>query len=69
MLKFALYPSANVVEVSSACLVLARAGYEVATTCDTYRSYLIVEHGSETALRAASSALVALNFVEEEIAS
>jgi hypothetical protein len=67
MLKFALYPSANVVEVSSACLVLARAGYEVATTSDSERSYLLVEHSSETALRAASAALLALAFVEEEI--
>jgi hypothetical protein len=67
MLKFALYSFANVVEVSSACLVLTRAGYEVAVTRDAERIYLLVEHDSGTALRAALAALEALAFVEEEI--
>ena len=67
MLKFVLYLHCDVVEFSSACLVLTRAGYEVAVTSDAERIYLLVEHDSVTALRAASSAVVALSFVDEEI--
>lgn len=57
MRTFLLVSWATAAEVASLCLVLHRAGYEVAVEMDETRVRLLVEHDSELALRALGPAL------------
>ena len=69
MRQFTLSTYADLSEVSALCLVLARGGYEVATTTDQTKTYLLVYHSSKLALRALESALSGFSWIESEEAS
>ena len=66
MRTFRITTYAQVSEVAALCLVLSRAGYEVAVESGSLQARLIVGHESEIALRAVGAALESCSCIESE---